>query len=570
MVLKRARRGILRSAGGFLPGPLSKWSTMMTAVIGALVLLGYGQTIAGLTIGLLLVGAVWTSEMIGAFTSTSEALAKHATVSLAYAAFICLGVGGLHENRTASGTDIEWLSLGVLVLAAWCINAQPQMLAVEPVTGANFRGQPGAVRGPRLRIRGLSRILWPGIGLAILFAVTPTGEWVTAAIVFVVAGFTSWPVGQALRYAELSRWRPMREIRRVRPAFVIAWASNLVYQVTMWEQYLKLANKPYIIVTLNPDTVSELAAETDAIIVSPTERTQAAVDEILPASARTAFFVQNASDNKFILSHKEITSVWLHHGDSDKVANRRQSHDDYDVLFVAGQGAIDRYRRSDVQIPEEKFRIVGRPQTSEISVARAPLREMSDPKILYAPTWYGKSEEVNYSSLTAGREIVTSLLARGVTVIFRPHPASSQREDHRDLIAEIRDILRNDSEQTGRGHMWGDEVTSPGRLIATINASDGMIADVSGVVTDYMQSGKPYAMVAMRSSAEEFKREIPTSCGAYVIDNAPESLKSALDDMLGDDSLAETRWSRRSYYLGGFEGHESVETFLDEVSKVIG
>lgn len=96
-----------------------------------------------------------------------------------------------------------------------------------------------------------------------------------------------------------------------------------------------------------------------------------------------------------------------------------------------------------------------------------------------------------------------------------------------------------------------------------------MVADVSGVVTDFMQSGKPFTMVSTRMPAEKFQRRFPSAQSAYVIDATDGSIDAALDSMLGDDPLAGYRWGRRSYYLGGYEGRESVDRFLAEARKVI-
>jgi hypothetical protein len=85
-----------------------------------------------------------------------------------------------------------------------------------------------------------------------------------------------------------------------------------------------------------------------------------------------------------------------------------------------------------------------------------------------------------------------------------------------------------------------------------------MVADVSGVVTDFMQSLKPFAMVATGDETDFFRARFPSSCSAYVIDWDLSTLDDALDGMLGDDPLAPTRVERRDYYLGGYENGESA------------
>jgi hypothetical protein len=94
------------------------------------------------------------------------------------------------------------------------------------------------------------------------------------------------------------------------------------------------------------------------------------------------------------------------------------------------------------------------------------------------------------------------------------------------------------------------------------NAADGMVADVSGVVTDFMHSLKPFAMVATGDKTDIFRARFPSSRSAYVIEWDLSTLDDALDAMLGDDPLASIRVERRDYYLGGYESGESAHAFV--------
>ena len=99
-------------------------------------------------------------------------------------------------------------------------------------------------------------------------------------------------------------------------------------------------------------------------------------------------------------------------------------------------------------------------------------------------------------------------------------------------------------------------------LAELANASDAMVADVSGVVTDFMQSLKPFAMVATGDKTDVFRVRFPSSRAAYVIEWDLSTLDDALDAMLGQDPLAPTRIERRAYYLGGYENGESARAFV--------
>jgi hypothetical protein len=152
---------------------------------------------------------------------------------------------------------------------------------------------------------------------------------------------------------------------------------------------------------------------------------------------------------------RRMAHVWLHHGDSDKEASFRRKSRAYDVLVVAGQAAVDRYAAHGIHVPLKKFKILGRPQVENIETATAPISTVDKPVVLYAPTWYAAGHRYHHSSLPIGTAIVSALLARNATVIFRPHPANRRLPEAAAAIAAIHELLRADAEATSRPHRLG-------------------------------------------------------------------------------------------------------------------
>ena len=151
-------------------------------------------------------------------------------------------------------------------------------------------------------------------------------------------------------------------------------------------------------------------------------------------------------------------------------------------------------------------------------------------------------------------------------MIFRPHPANRKLPEAAAAIAAIHKLLRADAEATSRPHRWG---AAADRTFAELaNAADAMVADVSGVVTDFMQSLKPFAMVATGDKTDTFRARFPSSRSAYVIEWDLSTLDDALDAMLGDDPLAPIRVERRKYYLGGYENGESARAFVSYLQSL--
>ena len=229
---------------------------------------------------------------------------------------------------------------------------------------------------------------------------------------------------------------------------------------------------------------------------------------------------------------------------------------------MAGQAAIDRYAVHGVRIPSKKFKILGRPSDREH-------RNSDDPNLHRRQSGRAVRTDLVRRRLqeqplipSIGTAIVSALLARNATVIFRPHPARRKLPESAAAIAAIHKLLRADAKATQRATPWGAAAASDPTFAELANVADAMVADVSGVVTDFMQSLKPFAMVATGDKTDTFRARFPSSCSAYVIEWDLSTLDAALDAMLGADPLAATRSERRRYYLGGYDNGESARAFV--------
>ena len=230
---------------------------------------------------------------------------------------------------------------------------------------------------------------------------------------------------------------------------------------------------------------------------------------------RAVFYVNASSGNGAMVRYQQLTHVYLGHGDSDKPPSYNPTHAMYDKVFCAGPAAIDRYGVHGVDIPRSKFEIVGRPQVETVRPASG---SGGPTTVLYAPTWRGHVSETLLYSLPQGDTIVRSLLERGLTVIFRPHPFSHDFPEDAAVVRRIDALLAADAAASGRAHLFGAAAETERSIMDCINTSDAMISDVSSVVSDYLFSGKPFALVAVPAPPDEFVRDFPVAAGSYVVD----------------------------------------------------
>ncbi|TVP69504.1 MAG: hypothetical protein EA340_07100 [Nitriliruptor sp.] len=278
-------------------------------------------------------------------------------------------------------------------------------------------------------------------------------------------------------------------------------------------------------------------------------RRHADVEQVLNADPAVALYVGNAGRNIHLWRYGHIRHVFLNHGDSDKVSSANPVVKVYDELYVAGQVAVDRYAAAGVDLPAERFTIVGRPQLDRLLTDRQRHGD-GPPTLLYAPTWEGYFAAADYSSVAPmGVELVRHVLTHHpeIRLVFKPHPLSGfVRKDAARATTEITRMLR----AAGAPHVVA--VDHPELdLLAWFDRSDVLLADVSAVVTDFLQTDKPYLVTNPRGLERvTFDQRFPSHRAAYVVDPDLDELSHHLDAAFGDDPLAEQRAEMKRAVLG--------------------
>src|SRR5690625_2718063 len=401
-------------------------------------------------------------------------------------------------------------------------------LAVEPMVrsangvaapyASNFPGPPARNRAAfpygwifTLNLVGLLALVLTDLAATPLLAVA--GAVSIGSIVLALLAFVD--IAQRIRARRRFQANLPQLLEEVGPVFYLYWHAppRSAFQVTMWLPYLERLGVPFVLIVRTVPNFRQLANATDHPVLL--RRSLTDLDDLIVPSVRGVFYVNNAMRNNHMVRYSDLTHIQLLHGESDKASSATPLIRMYDRAVGAGQAAMDRFEKFGVTMRPEIFRIVGRPQVEAVAEARGPISELSDPSVLYAPTWLGYQAETNYSSLMAGPAIVQGLLQRGCRVVFRPHPYSNRSPELREACREIRQLLAEDETTTGREHLYGELTEKEMSLVECFNAADAMISDVSAVVGDFLHSGKPLAMVSPRTGSEEFVAEFPMARAAY-------------------------------------------------------
>ncbi|GAA2294775.1 hypothetical protein GCM10009853_058480 [Glycomyces scopariae] len=354
-------------------------------------------------------------------------------------------------------------------------------------------------------------------------------------------------------------------VEKLQPKYVVHFGGAKLseYQIEMWLPYFDRIGDPYLVLVRDAHLMPGTVACTSApVVLAPG---QSVLDKLLPESVRACFYSNHAQKNTALIRHGELLHIQLMHGDSDKAISRSALSLMYDRVFVAGQAGVDRYHRHGVDIPDRKFRLVGRPQLHGIRVGERERAADEAPVLLYAPTWTGFTEDVNYSSLNEGKAIVEAALARGVAVHFRTHPYTSTNAAYQAFAEEIRAILAADA---GRlPHRWGAAAESQVSLADCVNAADAAVCDISGAASDWLYSGKPFAMTDPRGLRGEYLEEFPVAAGAYLLEPGAGNAEAVMAELFDTDSKAAQRAATREYYLGDHAPEDLFEVFAEAVRE---
>lgn len=397
-----------------------------------------------------------------------------------------------------------------------------------------------------------------------------------------------------------------------RPDVVLYFSgpASSAYQVNMWLATLERVHRRPLVVIRERSVFGALGATVVPVLCVPSPTTLMGIDF---ADVRVALYPANVGNNIHMLRLPTMMSAFIGHGDSDKNASFNPFSRAYDQIWVAGRAGADRYARAAIGVDARCLIEVGRPQLDGVGSA-VPPGDGHVRTVLYAPTWEGWDSAQAYSSVAAiGPTIVRAALASpgSLRLVYKPHPFAGIRDPHiRRAHAEIVRMIRADNEANGRvitagidgvhsavtsgsegsaldeerrvhdreQKYWGSlapdthvvvEPSGPS-LYSCFNQADVLITDISSVLSDYLASGRPYAVCNVSGlSPDHFRLAYPSTSAGVVIDadgTGIEDIMTVAADASADD-LGSQRMDLATYLLGP-PGGTSMARFNEAVDAL--
>lgn len=552
---------------------LSEWTTS-DAIFVALEALSFGALLAA-------VG--WTEPWLGVVGLGLGVVAELSRVFISdYMANLDLDVGLTSRIRMAlrSALMVAALALDPDTTRAILVAAVGLVLTVQISTGLsrfvlrrsrrprliqpllNLEVDHELMRGRRRRHRW-EPLMMPTMAaleaaaMAVAVATLADGEGVATAVLWIGAGLAlvacviavAATVGKNTPSVRQSYERTVRAaLQEVAPEVIcyVSTGDTAPYMVGQWLAPLEQATRRCVFVVRELDNALAITDTRWPVIYAPTTRS---VELCVLDTTRAALYFANAGRNVHLVRDARLQHAFLNHGDSDKASSANPVARMYDEVWLAGEAARDRYQSAGVALSPEAVRFIGRPQIEDLNPGNLA---RSTTTVLYAPTFEGLFEEVNYSSVERiGPALVRTLIEQRpeVGIIFRPHPTSGQfRKQIRSSLDEIARLLRTAPNAHLHRYVGKGSTES---IYENMNEADVLIGDISSVITDFLATRRPI-LVSNPKELElgEFESMFPSQRGCYVFDSDMARFLAQLDLALADDPLAAIRLQQEEYLLG--------------------
>ncbi len=253
--------------------------------------------------------------------------------------------------------------------------------------------------------------------------------------------------------------------------------------------------------------ISDIAYSTGGIIYTDSEKTYHTIEKEYPTlnvmyldtidkirenmlSTCVKVIVYPDYHIRYFKDLKDIKHVQVFHGPNDKKYNYIKEVLEYDLFFIPGYDAYERYKKQDL-LKRGTGTLIGYPKLDRVFRGELDrdyelIKMGLDPSkktILYAPTWHDRALNSSWKSF---RNVFVVNIPANLNVIVKPHPNISRymekqlNEFRKRLLCSPNTRLFENSSDT----------------VPLMAASDLLIGDVSGITREYLAFKRPFVFLS--------------------------------------------------------------------------
>lgn len=334
-----------------------------------------------------------------------------------------------------------------------------------------------------------------------------------------------------------------------------------IYQIEQWFGPLEVLHKKstIVIVTRIKAVYEWLTYNTEFIIVY-CRTIQDLTNLYEESNFKCILYVNHGFKNFQSLMNHRALHIHINHGESDKTSTITNQAKSYDYVYVVAQAGYDKYNNNLIKKDMSNFIKIGRPQLEHVE--NLDKFQTDKTVVLYAPTWEGTHDSMNFSSLQEyGLSMVQQLLNdSNYFVVYKPHPNTGSRDSKIKKINEAIISMLAESESA--------EVISSGNINSLYSNVDICIFDNSAVAIDYLKVDKPMIMTDTFHRIKG-RSDIPIITGAARMIKPLDGLTitNIIKEELESDTKKTARQKIKQYFLGDFDydNSESTATFVRQI-----
>lgn len=388
------------------------------------------------------------------------------------------------------------------------------------------------------------RVNWFLSASPMLLIMSSILSWLALVVVFLTYGWGLVFLAKRLFRRKKILATQVQNLEELKPqvAVYVSGLANVAYQINQWLPVLEELDEKVVIIVRQRSIYRGMHSTRIPIIYA---KKAMHVELVLEKGVRTVLYPANPMQNLHALRHFKLNHFFINHGESDKAVNQNKLLLAYDKLLVGGSLAHRRLLEAGLKLRRDQVEYVGRPQAEMALDQTDSLADNEIKTVLYAPTWEGFVEEVNYSSVYKfGLDVVESLVGGGFKVIFKPHPYTGSRSS---VARQYLDAIKSFCEKHDV-----EVVDSMVSIHSCMNRSDLLVTDVSSVLNEYLVTRKPVILcVTERLSGVNVTAEFPSSRAAYHLEK-PMEAGELVNLISKEDTLVKQREAVRKDSLGDF------------------